>query len=118
MKRPVAAVAAAALAGCTSLTPQAKLVRVTEDANVVQGCKYLGAVRASDRMNGGLLGQDIADSNVEKRLQNKAAEKGGDTVLMKMHSSGTSGASGRGEVYLCAGRMANPTGSPAPAPKE
>lgn len=102
------------LAGCTSLTPAGQQVRVTENDTVVQGCEYLGSVRASDRLNGGLVGAATAENNVEKRLQNQAAEKGGDTVLMKVHDAGMSGASARGEVYRCAGKVAP---SPAPTPR-
>lgn len=113
MKKLVAIVALVSLAGCTSLTPAGQQVRVTENDTVVQGCEYLGSVRASDRLNGGLVGASTAENNVEKRLQNQAAEKGGDTVLMKVHDAGMSGASARGEVYRCAGK-----GAPAPSPKE
>ena len=114
LKTTVALALALSLGGCVALTPQGKEVRITEDENVVKGCQYLGSVRAADRLNGGVLGQDIADRNVEGRLQNRAAEKGGDTVLMKMHSSGISGASGRGEVYRCTGSVVVPPLTPSP----
>jgi uncharacterized lipoprotein YmbA len=104
MKNLLPLAALLALTACTSLTPAGQQVRVTENDTVVQGCQYLGSVRASDRLNGGLVGASTAETNVEKRLQNQAAEKGGDTVLMKVHDAGTSGASARGEVYRCAGK--------------
>ena len=108
-------VAFLATAGCTSLSPEGAKVRVTEVESVVTGCEYLGSVSATDNLNGGIVGSKTAESNVEKRLQNKAAEKGGDTVFMKVHSAGMSGASARGEVYRCAGKK-GPEPPPAAAP--
>ena len=104
--------------GCTSLTPAGSSVRVTEVEHVVAGCEYLGSVSAADHLNGGIVGSKTASSNVEKRLQNKAAEKGGDTVFMKMHSAGMSGASARGEVYRCAGKKGSEPAPSVSAPKE
>lgn len=94
---------ALALAGCvtTKLTPEAEKVRVTINLDAVKGCKLLGNVDASDRMNGGMVGQMAAEENANRRLRNKAAEMGANTVLMVNSTTGTSGSRARAEAYAC-----------------
>jgi Domain of unknown function (DUF4156) len=95
----------------TQLTPAAQKVRVTTNVEVVRGCKFVGEVKASDRMNGGMFGQDAAEENTYRRLKNRAAQIGGNVVLLNRASTGYSGATARGEVYRCS----EPNASQAPA---
>lgn len=94
-----------ALASCvtTKLTTAGDDVRVTKNPEVVRGCEYIGNATASDRMNGGIAGKDAARENTDRRLRNKAAEMGGDTVHLMSDDYGWSGAAARGEVYRCRG---------------
>lgn len=91
------------LASCvtTKLTERGEQVRVTTNNEVVRGCKYIGEVKASDRMNGGAFGQDAAEENTDRRIKNAAAEKGADTVLLSRADKSGLGASARGEAYFC-----------------
>lgn len=99
----VAGSACALLASCvtTRLTPDASRVRVTGNSAVVSGCEYLGDVKASDRMNGGLVGQDAAEENTDRRMRNAAAAMGGNVVHLQRERADYFGASARGEVYRC-----------------
>lgn len=92
------------MSGCvtTQLTSSGDAVRVTSNPEVVRGCTYIGNATASDRMNGGVAGKDAARENTDRRLRNKAAEMGGDTVHLMSDDYGWSGAAARGEVYRCA----------------
>lgn len=67
-----------ALTGCvtTQLTPKAQMVRVTSNPEAVRGCTLIGNIDASDRLQGGMMGQMAAEENANRRLQNKAAEAG------------------------------------------
>jgi hypothetical protein len=91
------------LAGCvtTTLQPGAAAVRVTTNPDVIASCSYVGQVKASDRMNGGLLGQDAAEENTHRRLQNRAHAMGGNAVFVNSSAADLSGARARGEVYSC-----------------
>lgn len=90
-------------AGCvtTQLTPAAERVRVTSNAAALKECKLIGNVDASDRMNGGMLGQMAAEENASRRLRNKAAEMGANTVLLVSSTTGMSGSRSRAEAYAC-----------------
>jgi len=94
---------ASMLAACvtTELTQDAKSVRITSNADVVHECSYLGEAKASDRLNGGLLGQGAAEENTDRKLKNAAAEKGGNVVLLGDSRADFTGASARGEIYRC-----------------
>lgn len=95
-------IAALLVGGCvTDLVRGAESVRITTNADVVKACKYIGAVRAKDRMNGGVLGEDTARENTDRRLKNQAAEMGANVVHLQMADYGYFGASGQGEAYLC-----------------
>lgn len=87
--------------GCATVTPAGQKVRVTANPEVVRGCKYIGEVKGSDRMWGGLAGQGIAEDNAVIRLKNKDAAMGGNVVLMTVASTNTSGSSQRGEAHFC-----------------
>lgn len=85
----------------TKLASGADAVRVTDNADVVKSCQYIGEAKASDRMNGGLLGMDAAEENTYRRLKNRVVEMGGDTVHIQRASTTQAGASLRGEAYKC-----------------
>lgn len=103
MKWTLLVCAAAMLSACvtTTLKQGAEGVRVTDNEDVVKGCKYIGEATASDRMNGGLLGMDAAEENTYRRLKNRVFEMGGDTVHLQRASTSQLGASVRGEAYKC-----------------
>lgn len=102
--RLIAIVAVLSLSACASLTPKGATVRLTTNPDVVKGCQYLGEVRGTDRMWGGLAGQGVAEDNAETRLRNKAAAMGADTVFLNISSTTTSGSKQKGEAYRCADR--------------
>lgn len=91
------------LVGCvtTRVTPAGENVRITSNPEAVRGCAFLGNVKSTDRMNGGILGQVAAEENASRRLQNAAAEMGANTVFMTAETTGMSGAVKRGEAYRC-----------------
>lgn len=97
-------IALALASGCvtTRLTPEAERVMVTTNVEAVRGCTLLGNVDASDRMNGGMVGQMAAEENATRRLKNKAAEMGATHVLFMSSTTGMSGSRTRGEAYKCA----------------
>lgn len=103
MVRTAVAVAALLLSACvtTQLKPGADQVRVTTNAETVRGCESLGNIKASDRMNGGVFGQDAAEENTDRRLRNQAVALGGNVVFLDRASTGIDGSSARGEVYRC-----------------
>ena len=92
-------------AGCvtTSLTPEAKLVRVTANPDAVRGCKLLGPVQGHDGMNGGMIGQGAAEENALRKLRNHAAEMGANVVFLPPTAVKFSGSTQRGEAYHCEG---------------
>lgn len=92
------------LSGCvtTKLAPGADAVRVTSNGETVKDCKFLGEIKASDRMNGG-FGQGAAEENTDRRLKNQAIEMGGNVVLLNRANTSYFGSSARGEVYACEG---------------
>jgi hypothetical protein len=103
MKYAVAAVLAVALSGCvtTRLSSEAQTVFTVVNPEQVKGCQSLGIVKASDRMNGGFIGQGAAEENAERRLRNAAAERGANVILMTRESTGFFGSSQQGEAYRC-----------------
>jgi uncharacterized protein YbjQ (UPF0145 family) len=103
MRTPILVVSLALLSACvtTHLTPEAEKVRVTTNPEAVRGCKLLGNIEASDKMNGGMVGQMAAEENANRRLRNDAAKLGANVVLMGSSTTGMSGSRARGEAYAC-----------------
>ena len=104
MKNSVLAVTATlTLCSCVTarLTAAGNAVRLTSNPDVVRTCQYLVNIEGSDYMNGGALGQQAANENATRRLLNKAAEIGADTVMISVAATGFSGAVMRGEAYRC-----------------
>lgn len=96
MKAMVALLALTLLvAGCVSTSPEGERVRVTSNPDVVNGCKFLGNVKATSGW-GGPAGSGLASSNTTKTLQNKTAELGGNVLFVV-----ESGIHAEGEAYLC-----------------
>jgi hypothetical protein len=91
------------LAACVSLTPAGEKVRITANPDVVRNCTLIGEVKGADHMNGGLMGQGIAENHAVIELKNRAAAMGADTVMMVTGSTGFSGSVQRGEAYRCSG---------------
>lgn len=101
---PALAVASVALLSCvtTKVNPAGQTVRMTSNPEIVRGCSYLGEVVGKDRLNGGMLGQGAAEENATRRIKNKAATMGADTVFISTSHTGFSGSTIRGEAYRCA----------------
>lgn len=99
----VALVFVGSLAACvtTRLTHAGALVRLTPNPEAVRGCTLVGPISASDRLQGGMVGQMAAEENAHRRLQNKAAEMGANVVLFTAAETGMSGSRARGEAYRC-----------------
>lgn len=92
------------LAACvtTRLTLDAQRVRLTDNPEVVKGCRFIANVEGSDRMNGGMLGQGAAEENAMRRMKNQAAELKANTIyLTKSDGVKFSGSKQRGEAYDC-----------------
>lgn len=83
------------LTGCISTSPAAQKVRITNNPEVVRGCKFLGNVRATSGW-GGPAGSGIAAHNTEAALREKTARLKGNVVYVV-----ASGVKATGEAYKC-----------------
>lgn len=94
------------LAGCASLSPGGKRVRVTANSDVVRGCEFVGNVKASSGW-GGPAGGNIGEDQVQTKMQNETAELGGDVLFITSNKAGGYGGSSRGigEAYNCKNRQ-------------
>lgn len=103
MRALILATAAALLTGCvyTKLHPGADGVRVTANANAVEGCELVGEVKSADYLNGGAGGQSAGQENTDRKMKNKALALGGNVVHIRDEDSNYYGTSARGEVYRC-----------------
>lgn len=103
MKKIMATILAIGLTACsvTELKPNADAVRVTTNPEVIKGCKYIAEIAASDRFYGGVLGQDLAEENMYRKIKNSAVKLGANVVYLNRAHTGLDGASGRGEAYFC-----------------
>lgn len=77
------------LAGCVSLSPQAKEVVVAEQNAAVEDCELLASVEASPPF--------VGPNDAEKTLRNKTAAEGGDTLLITNMGIGPA----EGQAYNC-----------------
>ncbi len=84
-----------------SLSPGGSKVRLTSNPEVVRNCSYIGQVQGTDHLNGGLLGQGVAEESAMRKIRNQAAEMGANTVHLVTKSTGFSGSAVRGEAYRC-----------------
>lgn len=88
-----------AVVGCASNNPNANMVRVTDNTEVVRSCKFVGNVRAAS-----MFGGAIGDERATTELQSKVADLGGNVLYLLTSKSGKSvadGASATGEAYRC-----------------
>lgn len=76
-------------------------MRVTTNQEAVKGCTLVGPIEASDKMNGGMIGQVAAEENANRRIRNDAAKMGANVVLFVNSTTGMSGSRVRGEAYAC-----------------
>lgn len=92
----------ATLVACTSLSPAGQRVRVTNNADVVRDCEFVGNVKASSGW-GGPAGGNIGEDQVQVKMQNETAELGGDVLFLTSAKAGGYGGSSRGigEAYNC-----------------
>lgn len=91
------------LTACSTvnLSAEGSQVRLTSNSDVIRNCRYLGQVQGTDHMNGGLAGQGAAEENAMRKVRNRAAAMGADTIHLITHTTGFSGAAVRGEAYKC-----------------
>ena len=91
------------LAACVraKLTPEGERVRLTTNQEAVKGCKLVGPIESSDKMNGGLFGQGAAEETAARRIRNDAAKMGANVVLYVSTATSMSGSRMRGEAYAC-----------------
>jgi hypothetical protein len=85
VRATAATVLAIALAGCVSVTPEGERVRVTRNANDIRDCRSLGQGFESTLLAAGGLGFD----RNKTRLQNWAAARGADTLLLTSERGGS-----------------------------
>lgn len=90
------------LGACASLTPAGQRVRITVNSDVVRGCEFVGNVKASSGW-GGPGGGNIGEDQVQTKMQNEAAELGGNVLFLTSNKAGGYGGSSRGigEAYKC-----------------
>jgi hypothetical protein len=101
MRRPLLLSLLAPLVACVAtLTPAGSVVRVTANPEAVRGCRVVGEVRGSDRLQGGALA-DAAERNADAQLRNAAGALGANVVLLSSSSTDRSGSTVRGEAYAC-----------------
>ena len=94
-------VAVVGIAGCVSLKPEGRGVRVTANPELVRGCTYIGEVTGTTRY--GPVGNTATDEqSAHNDLRNNAGRMGADTVLLQS-TTGDNAIVKRGEAYRCGG---------------
>ena len=83
------------LTGCVSLTPQAQAIRVTNNPDVVRGCKFLGNVRDDGANAVGTA------TRVEDMLKKRAAALGGNVLMVTSTTATPYVTTMSGEAYSC-----------------
>jgi hypothetical protein len=82
----------------TPLTPRGAVVSITDRADAVAGCEYIGQINIYSRWGAwGVSG--LSSDEATSRLKNKTGEVGADTVLQTFLSP--DGATMIGEAYRC-----------------
>jgi hypothetical protein len=116
MKLLVAFFAGALLVGCsaTEIRPQAQQIRITNQEP--RGCKYLGEVTGNQGnfFTGKWTSNENLETGARNTMKNKAAELGGNVIVMLSNRAGETGSYGRfggsnqqtnvvytGTVYRC-----------------
>ena len=94
------------VSGCaTTLSNKGAFVRVTNQSEEVQNCKYLGQVSASSSW-GGFAATGIGFESAMNELKNKAAEMGANVLLTQVISNTMGGTRMIGDAYYCQNRSA------------
>ena len=92
------------VSGCaTTLSNKGAFVRVTNQAEEVKNCKYLGQVSASSSW-GGFAATGIGFESAMNELKNKAAERGATVLLTQVISNTMGGTRMIGDAYYCQNR--------------
>jgi hypothetical protein len=97
MTRVIYSLVFLSLFGCATATPQAQLVRVTNNPDVVRGCEFLGNVKAMSGWGGSAAG-GLAARNIEETLKQRTHDLGGNVVYIIQNETSR----GTGEAYRCA----------------
>jgi hypothetical protein len=85
------------LAGCVTMSPEAKMVRtITPGVAVAQNCKHLGAASVfAPALEGGMNGAQV-------KIRNKVAAAGGNAmVVTNQQSDYNGGADIQADAYRC-----------------
>lgn len=99
MRRSIGLMAGAlALASCAAPTAEGQRVRIVNSASVVEKCEMLQAMEEYSGWGGIMAGQGYRNNIASMR--NKAAQIGGDTLLV-VDKSGGFGSSVIAEAYRC-----------------
>lgn len=94
------------LSGCaTTLSNKAMLVRVTNQREDINNCKYLGQVTSSSSW-GGFAATGVAFESAMNQLKNKAAAMGANVLLTQVISNTMGGTRMIGDAYYCHNRSA------------
>lgn len=91
---------AVAVTGCTSTMPPPSDVRLTGSQSEVATCQRLGNVRGDHNLYGGMMYQ-LAVQAAESQIMNRAAQMGGNVVLLTSSTAGWAGANMAGVAYKC-----------------
>lgn len=87
------------LASCASLSTEGEKVRTTNHGESVKGCKFIDQIEESTNLSG--TGAIKAKEDLRIRLRNRAAEVGGDVVLLQDLDQSYTGFKMTGDVYKC-----------------
>lgn len=100
MRKIALAGCALVLASCASTMPPPSDVRLTGSSAEVAGCTRLGEVRGDHNLYGGMMYQ-LAVQAAESQIKSRAAQMGGNVVLMTSSTAGFMGANMAGVAYRC-----------------
>ncbi|WP_156419339.1 DUF4156 domain-containing protein [Aureimonas sp. AU12] len=101
MKRLIAVMTLLPLAACQTASVESNNVVVTGNPELVRGCQFLGQESGRQYMMGGVMLMGAAQEDANRRLKNKAAEKGATHLLTTNSQMGMGGASATGDLYKC-----------------
>jgi glutamate 5-kinase len=102
LHKTLAAFVSVLLASCTSLSEAGREVTVVGSEAAVSGCRQLGYVSTRSGLRG-IASLLAVDEQLETKLRNKVARKGGNYLLLEMkHSSLDEESYAYGTAYHCA----------------
>ena len=100
MKKLGLLVVALVSAGCVSTLPPPTDVRLTSTVSDVATCQMIGPVRGDHNLYGGAM-YKLAEDAARAQIMNKAANMGGNVVLLSYSTVGWAGANMAGTAYRC-----------------